>query len=114
MQLDTPFIGLLETVTTFITFNGVAIMLTLFAICRSFSLIRTWRTADAAGRSIFFNAAWIAGYAIGLSQFMVTTGDGWIGYYTAQIYVLNALLVFIDLCLIAIITRGERSLRPLT
>ncbi len=94
--------------------NGVAIMLTLFAICRLFPLMRTWRTANASGRSILFNAAWIAGYAIGLSQFAVTTGDGWIGYYTAQIYILNALLVFIDLCLIAAISRGERSLRALT
>ncbi len=94
--------------------NGVAIMLTLFAVCRLFPLVRTWRTVNASGRSIMFNAAWIAGYAIGLSQFAVTTGDGWIGYYTAQIYILNALLVFIDLCLIAAISRGERSLRALT
>ncbi len=94
--------------------NGVAIMLTLFAVCRLFPLVRTWRTVNASGRSILFNAAWIAGYAIGLSQFAVTTGDGWIGYYTAQIYILNALLVFIDLCLIAAISRGERSLRALT
>ncbi len=94
--------------------NGVAIMLTLFAICRMFPLVRTWRTANASGRSVLFSAAWIAGYAIGLSQFVVTTGDGWIGHYTAQIYILNALLVFIDLCLIAAISRGERSLRALT
>lgn len=94
--------------------NGVAIMLTLFAICRLFPLVRTWRTANASGRSSLFNAAWIAGYAIGLSQFAVMTGDGWIGHYTAQIYILNALLVFVDLCLIAAISRGERSLRALT
>lgn len=94
--------------------NGVAIMLTLFAICRMFPHIRTWRTANASGRSILFNAAWIAGYAIGLSQFAVTTGDGWIGYYTAQFYILNALLVFVDLCLIAAISRGERSQRALS
>ncbi len=94
--------------------NGVAIMLTLFAICRMFPLIRTWRTADASGRSMLFNLAWILGYGIGLSQFAVATGKGWIDCYTAQIYLINAALVFIDLCLIVIITRGERSLRPLT
>lgn len=94
--------------------NGVAIMLTLFAICRLFPLVRTWRTADASGRSILFNSVWIIGYSIGLSQFAVTTGGDWIACYTAQIYIVNAALVFVDLCLIATIMRGERSLRPLT
>ena len=94
--------------------NGVAIMLTLSAICRLFPLVRTWRTADASGRSMLFNLAWIVGYGIGLSQFAVTTGDGWASHYTAQIYIINAALVFVDFCLIAVISRGERSLRALT
>lgn len=113
MRLDTHLFDAFGTASMFVASNGVAIMLTLFAICRMFPLIRTWRTADASGRSVLFNAAWIAGYAVGLSQFAVTTDDGWIGYYTAQIYILNALLVFIDLCLIAAISQGERSLRAL-
>lgn len=104
----------LASLVMFCAANGVAIMLTLFAICRLFPLIRTWRRADASGRSMLFNLAWIMGYGIGLSQFAVTTGEGWIAHYTAQIYLINAALVFVDLCLIATITRGERSLRPLT
>lgn len=114
MQEDTQTLDVLGTFIMFCATNGVSIMLTLFAICRVFALVRTWRTADAAGRSIVFNLAWIFGYGIGLSQFAVATGEGWINHYTAQIYLINAALVFVDLCLIATITRGERSLRPLT
>lgn len=94
--------------------NGVAIMLTLFAICRLFPLLRTLRMADTSGRSIMFNAVWIVGYGIGLSQFAVTAGGDWWICYTAQIYLINAGLVFIDLCLIAVIKRGERTLRAVT
>lgn len=59
---------------------GVPIMLTLFASCRLFPLIRTWRFADTSGDPILINTAPL-----------VT-----------------------DLRLIAIITRGERSVKPLT
>lgn len=113
MAAEVHISAALEWLGMFCATNGVAIMLTLFAICRVFPILRTWRTADASGRSALFNLIWIVGYGIGLSQFAETTGGDWINHYTAQIYIINAALVFMDLCLIAVISRGERSLRSL-
>ncbi len=93
--------------------NGVAIMLTLFAICRVVPIVRMWRTVDAGDRSIAFSVAWIGGYALGLSQHASNIGPGWIADYTAQIYLVNAALVFVDLSLVHTIRKAAATVGTL-
>jgi hypothetical protein len=71
-------------------------MLVCFGFAWPMSLVRSWRSRTAKGKSLGFLFAVLAGYASGCVKVILT--DGWTGFLLIP-YIINFLMVACDLVL---------------
>ena len=71
-----------------------AVMLICFGAAWPFSIWRTWKTKAARGKSMWFLCIVLTGYVSGVLHKAINCLD-----YVTILYVMNAILVFVDIAL---------------
>lgn len=72
------------------------VMLVCFGAAWPLSIIKSWRSRTAKGKSISFLVVVLVGYVAGIAKVLITDG---IGGFLLIPYAINFLMVFSDACL---------------
>ncbi|MDR1048789.1 MAG: hypothetical protein LBL51_03450 [Synergistaceae bacterium] len=70
------------------------VMLVCFGAAWPLSILKSWRSRTARGKSLCFLINILVGYAAGITKVILT--DGWGGFLLIP-YILNFLMVFLDM-----------------
>ncbi len=80
-----------------------ALTIFCFGLSWPLSIRKSWVSRTAKGKSLFFQLFLLAGYAVGIArkmiQWAVQGGDGFIFFLSFIFYVLNFIMIFIDILL---------------